>query len=89
MEGFCKSRMWRLELDSATAKHGLFSQSKAFRQQRIYFNDDPSGSQLQGQQILAAQKLQLQEQGHATWWRRDALCWKDGMGVHREVPERP
>ena len=68
------------------AKHAHFSGCKGFRDQKIYLDDDLTKLQLEGCHSLAARMASVTGRGHRTWWRRDALCWADASGMHRQEP---
>ena len=79
-------KLWHLELDDQDAKHALFGDSKAFRQQGIYLDDHLTQQQLDGRRRLAPQRLRLKELGYRTWWRRDVLYWTVDGAVRMQRP---
>ena len=79
-------RLWHLELDDQDAKHALFGDSKAFRQQGIYLDDHLTQQQLDGRRRLAPQRLHLKELGYRTWWRQDVLNWIVDGAVDMQRP---
>ena len=81
------SKMWRLRLPDIDTKHAIFSGSKHLRGKHVYLDDDLTRRQLEGRRSLAPRRLELKQQGHVTWWRRDTLCWAQGGSVHKVRPD--
>ena len=79
---------WDAELVHCRRISALFRHSSSFRRDRIYLDDDLTRQQQQGRRALGDRRLQLQRDGHKTWWRRDMLCWADGAVVHSQGPSR-
>ena len=65
----------------------IFSGSKHLRGQHVYLDDDLTRRQLEGRRSLAPRRLELKQQGHVTWWRRDTLCWAQDGSVHKVRPD--
>ena len=81
-------KLWRLQSHGGRFKHALFHHSRSFRQDRIYLDDDLTRQQQEGRRALGDRQLQLQRDGHKTWWRRNVLHWTDGAVVHSQRPAR-